>query len=67
MQVIRVLFFGDLRRIPLSPIGDLKNPEGMAGPRAASGDLGVCGPLIKSSKGLKFELNRCHEIDHVDP
>ena len=34
MHVIRVFFFGDLRQIPLSPIGDLKNPSGMAGPRA---------------------------------
>ena len=53
MQVIRVLFFGDLRRMPLSPIGDLKNPSGMAGPRGfsnplwASGDLGE-DPLEKT-------------------
>ena len=53
MQVIRVLFFGDLRQIPLSPIGDLKNPSGMAGPLGfsnplwASGDLGE-DPLEKT-------------------
>ena len=54
MHVIRVLFVGYLRQIPLSPIGDLKNPTGtLAGPRSfsnplwASGDLGE-GPLEKT-------------------
>ena len=53
MHVIRVFFFGDLCQIPLSPIGDLKNPSGIADPRGfsnplwASGDLGE-DPLEKT-------------------
>ena len=41
-------FVGDLRQIPLSPVGDLKNPSGtLAGPRGFSNPLRASGDLAE--------------------